>query len=409
MSAAAFVLAINIFVTALFAVSFGVVAVYQKGSDAARWASAAYGLGVLSVGLEFVVPGQADPRPVGIAIFLSFLFAISLVIIGLARHFRVRTPWIPLGIIWAVSFVDILIIIDWPRDSMLRMVLYQTPYALVMMVGIWVLIANGARRSLELVLGLMFALSALQFLAKPFIAHATGMGSRPQDYILSTYAAYSQTLAAVLLIANGLLLLLILVRDLMEEMTERSETDKLSGLLNRRGFEDRVNSGLASLHRSGLPGAMIIADLDRFKEINDTHGHECGDHVIAAFARVLSSAAGDHFVLGRLGGEEFAVFMPGVEASGARLFGESVRAGFSGQKMDFLPEGVRPTVSIGVAQIERGDSQAQALRRADAALYEAKRAGRDAVRIAPRDADAMPVHPLERRARAEAARAARRA
>jgi diguanylate cyclase (GGDEF) domain len=138
---------------------------------------------------------------------------------------------------------------------------------------------------------------------------------------------------------------------------------------------------------------MIIADLDNFKAINDSYGHDSGDEVIAAFARILREAAGEHFVVGRLGGEEFGVFMPGVEASGARLFAENVRTRFAAVDFPFLRQGTRATVSMGVAQIALGDSHSDALRRADAALYQAKRDGRDRVQVAA--PDAMPEHPLE--------------
>jgi len=398
MSAATFVLAINLFIAAIFAVSFGVVAAYQKMSDAARWMSAAYALGIFNVILEFVLPFQQDPRLVGIAIFLDFLLATLLMVVGLAKHYRLAVPWRLLGGILVFSTAIIVAIIGWPRDSFARMVLYQSPYALVMAVGAWVILRQRHKRTLDLILATLFALSALQFLAKPLLAAAIGSGARPQDYIASTYAAISQTVGAFLLIANGLLILLILVRDLMEEMTARSETDKLSGLYNRRGFDDRVGPGIAMLRRTGLPGAMIIADLDNFKAINDSHGHDSGDEVIAAFARLLKEAAGEHFVVGRLGGEEFGIFMPGVEASGARLFAENVRTRFGAVEFPFLDHGTRATVSMGVAQIGPGDSHSDALRRADAALYQAKRDGRDRVQVAA--PDAMPEHPLESLARA---------
>jgi diguanylate cyclase (GGDEF)-like protein len=399
MSAAAFVLTINLFIAAIFAISFGVVAAFQRSSDAARWLSAAYGLGVLNVGLEFLLPFQTDPRLVGSLIFLDFLVATGLLVVGTARHYRVAVPWRTLALVVFASSVIIAIIIGWPRESFLRMMLYQGPYALMMLIGAWVIWRSPVKRVLDYMLLVLFVLCALQFLGKPFLAAAIGSGARPQDYMASRYAAFSQTLGAFLLLSNGLLLLLILVRDLMEEMTARSETDRLSGLFNRRGFEDRVNPGIDALRRSGLPGAMLIADLDHFKRINDAHGHEAGDEVIAAFAETLRETSGDHFVLGRLGGEEFAVFLPGVEVSGARLFAESVRVSLENREIAVLAPGESATVSIGVAQIEAGDRQSDALRRADGALYEAKRDGRNRVAVAPRESDAMPDHPFERRGR----------
>ena len=91
MSAAAFVLAINLFIAAIFATAFGVVAAYNRSAVGARWLALAYGLGIVNPLLEFILPGQADPRPVQVAIFAVFLFAFSLSVIGLSRPRNNRT------------------------------------------------------------------------------------------------------------------------------------------------------------------------------------------------------------------------------------------------------------------------------------------------------------------------------
>src|SRR5690606_1230940 len=124
----------------------------------------------------------------------------------------------------------------------------------------------------------------VQFAAKPFVAMLTGgPGESSQHYIGTTYALFSQTAGAVLTVATGLLILMVLVRDLLLDAAQRSETDALSGLLNRRGFEDRVEPGLEAARRGGVPASLIACDLDHFKSINDTWGHEVGDRVIRGF------------------------------------------------------------------------------------------------------------------------------
>ena len=379
MSAAAFVLAINLFIAGIFATAFGVVAAYARSAVGARWLALAYGLGMANPVLEFMLPGQADPRPVQLAIFAVFLFAISLCVIGMSRHYRLAPPWRTLGVVVAISLVVNIAIIDMPRDSLLRGVLYQSPYFLVQMVGVATILRYRHRQALDVALLLLFAGSGLQFLSKPVLAAMLGSGVTPQAYIGSTYAAISQSVGAMLLIANGLLMLLIIVRDAMAEMTARSETDKLSGLLNRRGFEDRADRLLATTLRAGVPGAMVVADLDHFKAINDSHGHEAGDRVIMAFADVLGTTADQRAVVGRLGGEEFAVFIPGANLAAARLYAEGVRSGFSSLSIANLGPNRRVSASFGVAQLKAGDSLSDLLRRTDAALYEAKKTGRDRV------------------------------
>lgn len=407
MSAAAFVLAINLFVAAIFATAFGIVAAYARSAIGARWLALAYGLGIVNPILEFMLPGQADPRPVQVAIFAVFLFALSLCVVGLTRHYRLTPPWRTLGVIVVASLVVNVMIVDMPRSSLLRGILYQAPYFILQLVGVAMILRYRHRKSLDVALLVLFAASGLQFLSKPALAAWLGSGASARDYIGSTYAAISQSVGAMLLIANGLLMLLIIVRDAMAEITARSETDTLSGLLNRRGFEDRADRLLATALRAGVPASLVVADLDHFKAINDSHGHEAGDRVITAFADVLRTLADPRAVIGRIGGEEFVAFIPGADLASARLYAESVRTAFSSLSI----AGLRPdrpiSASFGVARLSAGDSLSDLLRRADAALYQAKKGGRDRVCVAGPEAPSPPLKatlpPGERRRGSRAA------
>ncbi|WP_316357238.1 GGDEF domain-containing protein [Devosia sp.] len=391
MSAAAFVLAINLFVAAIFATAFGIVAAYARSAIGARWLALAYGLGIVNPILEFMLPGQADPRPVQVAIFAVFLLALSLCVVGLTRHYRLTPPWRTLGVIVVASLVVNVLIVDMPRSSLLRGILYQAPYFILQVVGVAMILRYRHRKALDVALLVLFAASGLQFLSKPALAAWLGSGASARDYIGSTYAAISQSVGAMLLIANGLLMLLIIVRDAMAEITARSETDTLSSLLNRRGFEDRADRLLATALRAGVPASLVVADLDHFKAINDSHGHEAGDRVITAFADVLRTLADPRAVIGRIGGEEFVAFIPGADLASARLYAESVRTAFSSLSI----AGLRPdrpiSASFGVARLTAGDSLSDLLRRADAALYEAKKGGRDRVCVAGPAAPSPPL------------------
>ena len=382
MSAAAFVMAINIFITGVFATAFGVVAAYTRSSNGARWLALAYGLGMLSPVFEFMLPQQSDPRPLQVAIFAVVLLGVCFCVAGLARHYRLRAPWRTLGTIVVVSLIANILALDMPRTSLLRGFIYQLPFFFVQMVGAAVILRFRHRQPLDVALLVLFLLGGLQFLVKPLLAVSLGSGTSAAGYLGTTYAAISQSLGAMLLIATGLLMLLILVRDAMAEMHERSETDKLSGLYNRRGFEERAGRMLQSSQRASMPGAVVIADLDHFKTVNDSFGHEAGDRVIEAFASMLNAAANGRATVGRLGGEEFAVFMPGANLATARLYAEGVRTGISGLLIHGLPAERRITASFGVAQLQPDDSLSDLLRRGDAALYEAKKGGRDRVCIA---------------------------
>jgi diguanylate cyclase (GGDEF)-like protein len=265
----------------------------------------------------------------------------------------------------------------------LRGLLYQLPYAVMNIVGARIILSRPTNRALDLALLALFLLSALNFIAKPILAMMIGSGDTPQAYLGSTYAAISQSAGAVMLISNGLIMLLIIVRDMMADVTVRSETDALSGLLNRRGFEDQADRARLLALRAGVPAVVVIADLDHFKAINDSFGHAAGDQAIAAFGRVLRASFDFRAVIGRLGGEEFAVLLPGADLAVARGAAEAARRRLRELTPQERGSDRLITSSFGVAAMEGGESLAELLRRADAALYEAKSRGRDRVCVAP--------------------------
>lgn len=160
--------------------------------------------------------------------------------------------------------------------------------------------------------------------------------------------------------------------------------DSLTGLKNRRGLERAVEDLLRE--PTGLSGsALLLADIDHFKVVNDTYGHVLGDKVIRAVAHVLRSNIKGRDVAARLGGEEFAVLLPQTSLTGAAAVAEQIR-GTVAQGRICRPDGNESigqvTLSVGVAIAQAGDTLEALLERADAAMYTAKRAGRNRVSLA---------------------------
>jgi diguanylate cyclase len=160
--------------------------------------------------------------------------------------------------------------------------------------------------------------------------------------------------------------------------------DSLTGLKNRRGLERAVEDLMRDA--SGLLGsALLLADIDHFKIVNDTYGHVLGDKVIRAVAHVLRSNIKGRDVAARLGGEEFAVLLPQTSLIGAAAVAEQIR-GTVEQGRICRPDGNESigqvTLSVGVAIGRPGDTLEALLERADAAMYDAKRAGRNRVSVA---------------------------
>jgi len=300
------------------------------------------------------------------------------------------------GVTTVLSIAANWLAFDIGRDSFVRMLAYQAPYALMQAVAALLVWRSRRRQPMDVTLMILFGLSVLQFLSKPLVAHLTGgAGDFAQSYIATTYALYSQSAGAILQVAVGLLMLMLLARDMLVELTARSETDPLSSLLNRRGFEDRAVAALAGGAQGGMPVSLVASDLDSFKAINDGFGHDTGDQVIIAFAALLATDPPQKAVISRMGGEEFAVLLPGANLAAARLYAESLRAAFASLPIGALPGHMRVTASFGVAEFDGRESLSDLRRRADAALYVSKRGGRDRVSVAADpEADQMPMHPL---------------
>ena len=162
-------------------------------------------------------------------------------------------------------------------------------------------------------------------------------------------------------------------------MVERQAlVDDLTGLANRRAAANALHAEAARAVRLQTPLAVVLADLDGFKDVNDAHGHAVGDEVLRAFADVLRETVRESDVAGRWGGEEFLLLLPGADLDGAMQLAERVRIGLAARSIPSVP-GLRVTASFGVAEYAGEANSEQLLAAADGALYRAKRAGKDRV------------------------------
>jgi diguanylate cyclase (GGDEF)-like protein len=200
----------------------------------------------------------------------------------------------------------------------------------------------------------------------------------------SLYAlAFGSEVPAVAILVGDLVLNNVFVVGLFSVIEDRTrnalrvmaETDELTGALNRGGFLKRCARELGK----GEVAAVLIADLDHFKLINDTYGHAAGDRVLTAFVGQMRAALGDDALIGRLGGEEFAVLLPGCDGSSAAAVAERLRLAMAARPVAWDETVIAATVSIGVAGHRRGETFEMALRHADEALYRAKKTGRNRI------------------------------
>lgn len=188
--------------------------------------------------------------------------------------------------------------------------------------------------------------------------------------------------------AQGGTLNVAILRDLsermrlIEQLQVLASTDSLTGALNRRTFLERANHERARAERHGGDLALLIMDLDRFKSINDTFGHEAGDRVLQAFCQACRKSIRATDLFCRWGGEEFALLMPDTQLQGASVVAERIREDAQNSPAQFNDRTIYFTVSIGVGHYQSGDAIEGLVARADTALYASKHGGRNRVRLA---------------------------
>jgi diguanylate cyclase (GGDEF)-like protein len=185
----------------------------------------------------------------------------------------------------------------------------------------------------------------------------------------------------LLLIVNGFGFILMSKQRDDARMQRLATTDDLTGLLNRRAFFARAEAARLLSLRLDQPITLLMLDIDHFKQLNDRFGHATGDEALVKFAVTCNDALREHDILGRLGGEEFALALPGTDLDGALHVAERLRQGVVDTRLLTCGNNYMMTVSIGLVLVDPDEDLATALARADHALYEAKRNGRNRIEV----------------------------
>jgi diguanylate cyclase (GGDEF)-like protein len=170
------------------------------------------------------------------------------------------------------------------------------------------------------------------------------------------------------------------LKEANDKILELTRTDALTQVANRRFLEERLAEMAGLAGRTGHPLSLVMADLDHFKHVNDTFGHEAGDRVLVGFARYVKNSIRVSDLVARFGGEEFVILLPETAAPQARAMAERIRKALA--TMDLLDGRHFVTASFGVSQFRPQDETPEFIKRADEALYRAKQGGRNRVVVA---------------------------
>jgi diguanylate cyclase (GGDEF)-like protein len=373
------VIVLNACIALLFAVAFFIVRLSYPHARGAPWFVAVYLTGMMTPLSELGVH-YFDGSPVFVATsYLSFLMSILGMALALAAVAGRRPPWRAATAILIVGIIARAAIWGGPRNDLGYELVYQSAFAAAACLSMLVAIESARRGGgrLWLAVAITFGFLMAHLLTKPIFAAFLDSGPTAQAYASTNYALFSQATGGTLIITAGLLALLMVVQNAMGETITLSETDPLTGIANRRGFERQSARMFADARRSNSPLAIVLFDLDHFKAINDNYGHAAGDSVIKAFAELLQRTAPPTAAIARLGGEEFVLLLDRTTVHAAWRVAQGIRSALTGVGTH-LPA---ITVSGGIAGMEIGDDPDAMLRRADKWTYTAKQQGRD--RICP--------------------------
>jgi diguanylate cyclase (GGDEF)-like protein len=209
---------------------------------------------------------------------------------------------------------------------------------------------------------------------------STGTASRALLY----YGLPLSMVAAAVLIALGVADRLRDQRLALTDAERRAQSDALTGVLNRRSLLERLDSSCLRARARGLPIALLFIDLDHFKQINDSRGHQAGDACLKAIIPPIQAELRQSDVIGRYGGEEFVVILSSADVAAARPIAERIRERVASIRVGGFGQPIQLTCSIGVATSDMlGVWGEHLIARADEAVYAAKRSGRNCVQVAP--------------------------
>lgn len=240
---------------------------------------------------------------------------------------------------------------------------------------------------------LVSSLHGLFLLGRPWLFQLgdAGLFSRDGLIAVSQFVALESIVAIVLM---ALCIIMLSSEQMMLELKHIAERDALTGVFNRRAFLTLLRKTAAQLERLHKPLSILLVDLDHFKRINDNAGHKTGDKALRHFIHIAQGCIREGDVIGRIGGEEFAIFLPTADLAEAHVVAQRLRGSLEAHPLAYKHSRIGITASIGIASKLPNESAEAALHRADKAMYRAKRNGRNRVETADDNELTVLIAPL---------------
>ena len=363
-------------ILALFAVVFGVLYFYDRKQRFTGWVSSAYFAGMAAFVID-INRALLPPVPAELA-GNTFNWAVGIfLMLAFAARLNKPAPVRVTGCLLIAAYACQLWYSFAEPDITMRAITANISCT-VILAAILPMLWRANTTAINRAIFWIVTLLALSYAVRPVVTFGI-LNERFTEYDYDqSFQAMGMHMAYALSALTGAVAMLIAAgSDIIVRMQRESVVDPLTGVLNRRGYEGLLDGGTGRTDTDIVGRAVMMFDIDHFKQVNDCFGHHVGDEILMRIAKTASGITRHHGEIARVGGEEFAVILSGPSSAVAREIAEHLRLAFGLLVHPELPDGATVTASFGLAYTKDGESVKRALRRADIALYAAKDSGRN--------------------------------
>jgi diguanylate cyclase (GGDEF)-like protein len=384
----------NIATVTVYTVCITTLAWYNRRVTGMGWFAAGILVGLVKLILQGL-DGKISPLFSSMVANELYLVSFLMQMVGL-RWFVLRKPmrsrwlWIATALLLVVYTILYLGKVPYVGNVI------NIPFVVVCGISAWILLRHGLAPFVT-VSRVAAAILCGEGAVAAYRAVLTNLRyMRPWETVhANTDSRWLYSLAGGAFLASFMVMCYIwfLVTELERELAEQASTDCLTETLNRRAMEEAALREVSRSMRYSHPLCMIVIDIDNFKHLNDSRGHGAGDRVLCAFARQVKETLRSPDLLARLGGDEFAILLPDSSSEVSKNVAERIRQAIEALEVPFETGPVKFTISAGIAELDpvEGDWKTM-IQRADKALYDAKRNGRNSVAVwAPETESSAPV------------------
>ena len=368
---------ITLAVLICFALGFLGIAYQFKHFKSAVVFAISYLMAAAAFGSEFLIHAYEEVSILRILADNLYLLSVVTAVVAFAIRFKEPVPVKRLAAIYIVAIAAVAAVYAHMFDVIAKAYIISSACSF-MMALVLPIIRNHRQTRFNKILYWAAGISSATLMANAAVLVMTDKNLLLADNASEIgFLAVLNFSAMMVALVIALCLFISYSSEVVSEFQEKSNTDTLTSVFNRGAFEAHVEIEITKSEANNLPLSLVVADIDFFKNVNDTYGHVVGDDVIKAFSATLSNSVRVGDTVGRVGGEEFCILLSTANSSMAKMIAEAARTNFEQGRYVEGDENKILTASFGVAQLQSGDKYEDLFKRADAALYLSKDTGRN--------------------------------